>query len=78
MLPAALPRLPLIRTGDIMASPLFPVLLELYRCDESSSFKGLDGYYESSAAYQSYLRYRRNPYRSDDGKKLGRAQIVRG
>jgi poly(A) polymerase len=76
MLPAALPRLPLIRTGEIMASPLFPVLLELYRCDESSSFKGPDGYYESSAAYQSYLRHRRNPYRSDDGKKLGRAQIV--
>jgi poly(A) polymerase len=71
MLPAALPRLPLARTGEIMASPLFPVLLELYRCDESSSFKGLEGYYESSAAYQSYLRNRRNPYRSADGKKLG-------
>jgi poly(A) polymerase len=70
MLPAALPRLPLTRTGEIMASPLFPVLMELYRCDESSSFKGLDGYYESSAAYQSYLRYRRNPYRSADGKKI--------
>jgi poly(A) polymerase len=70
MLPAALPRLPLIRTGDIMASPLFPALLELYRCDESSSFKGLDGYYRSSATYQSYLRHRRNPYRSMDGKKL--------
>jgi poly(A) polymerase len=65
MLPAALPRLPLVRTGDIMASPLFPALLELYRCDESSSFKGLDGYYQSSAAYQSYLRYRRNPYRTE-------------
>ncbi|MDR1586053.1 MAG: HD domain-containing protein [Treponema sp.] len=76
MLPAALPRLPLIRTGEIMASPLFPVLLELYRCDESSSFKGPDGYYESSAAYQSYLRHRRNPYRSDDGKKLSRMQIL--
>jgi poly(A) polymerase len=75
MLPAALPRLPLIRTGEIMASPLFPTLLELYRCDESSSFKGLDGYYESSAAYQSYLRYRRNPYRSADGKKLNRGQL---
>ena len=61
MLPAALPRLPLVRTGEIMASPLFPTLLELYRCDESSSFKGLDGYYQSSAAYQSYLKYRRNP-----------------
>ncbi|AEF83626.1 putative RNA nucleotidyltransferase [Treponema primitia ZAS-2] len=72
MLPAALPRLPLIRTQEILESPLFPTLLELYRCDESSSFKGLDGYYESSAAYQSYLRNRRNPYRSADGKKLGK------
>jgi poly(A) polymerase len=76
MLPAALPRLPLTRTGGIMASPLFPTLLELYRCDESSSFKGLDGYYESSAAYQSYLRYRRNPYRSADGKKLNQRQLA--
>jgi poly(A) polymerase len=70
MLPAALPRLPLIRTGEIMESPLFPTLLELYRCDESSSFKGLNGYYQSSAAYRAYLKNRRNPYRSADGKKL--------
>jgi poly(A) polymerase len=75
MLPAALPRLPLSRTEEIMASPLFPTLMELYRCDESSSFKGLDGYYESSAAYQSYLRHRRNPYRSADGKKLRKGTI---
>ncbi|MDR3161731.1 MAG: HD domain-containing protein [Spirochaetaceae bacterium] len=71
MIPAALPRLPLARTAEIMASPLFPTLMELYRCDESSSFKGLDAYYESSAAYQAYLRYRRNPYRSADGKVGG-------
>ena len=70
MLPAALPRLPLARTGGIMESPLFPALMELYRCDESSSFKGLDGYYQSSAAYQSFLKHRRNPYRSADGKKI--------
>ena len=70
MLPAAVSRLPLIRTGEVMSSLLFPTLLELYRCDESSSFKGLDGYYRSSAAYQSYLKHRRNPYRSADGKKL--------
>jgi poly(A) polymerase len=76
MLPAALPRLPLVRTEKIMASSLFPTLMELYRCDESSSFKGLDGYYESSAAYHSYLRYRRNPYRSADGKKLGKQQSL--
>jgi poly(A) polymerase len=77
MLPAALPRLPLTRTGEIMASPLFPTLMELYRCDEASSFKGPDGYYESSAAYQDYLRYRRNPYRSADGKKLGARNLPR-
>ena len=75
MLPAALPRLPFFRTGEIMASPVFPVLMELYRCDESSSFKGLDGYYECSAVYQSYLRNSRNPYRCADGKKLNRMQI---
>jgi poly(A) polymerase len=77
MLPAALPRLPLVKTREILESPLFPTLLELYRCDESSSFKGLDGYYESSAAYQSYLKNRRNPYRFADGKKMGK-QGVRG
>jgi poly(A) polymerase len=78
MLPAALPRLPLVRTGEILESPLFPSLLELYRCDESSSFKGLERYYESSAAYQSYLRYRRNPYRSADGRKKGRSAGLHG
>ncbi|QQO10297.1 HD domain-containing protein [Breznakiella homolactica] len=72
MLPAALPRLPLTRTQNILESDLFPVLMELYRCDESSSFKGLEGYYESSAAYQTYLRNRKNPYRSADGKKNGK------
>jgi poly(A) polymerase len=71
MLPAALPRLPLVRTGEIMESPLFSTLMELYRCDESSSFKGMDAYYRSSAVYQTYLRRRRNPYRSADGKILG-------
>jgi poly(A) polymerase len=64
MLPAALPRLPLVRTREILESPLFPTLMELYRCDEASSFKGLDGYYKSSAAVKAYHRNRRNPYRS--------------
>ena len=76
MLPAALKRLPLTRTAEIMASSLFPTLMELYRCDESSSFKGLDGYYENSAAYQTYLRNVRNPYRSADGKKIGKNAIT--
>jgi len=71
MLPAALKRLPVTKTAEIMASPLFPTLMELYRCDESSSFKGLEGYYENSAAYRTYLRNVKNPYRSADGKKIG-------
>jgi len=73
MLPAALKRLPLTKTAEIMASPLFPTLMELYRCDESSSFKGLDEYYENSAAYQAYLRNLKNPYRYADGKKMGKS-----
>jgi len=70
MLPAALKRLPLTKTSEIMRSPLFPTLLELYRCDESSSFKPLDNYHENSAAYQGYLKNLKNPYRSADGKKI--------
>ncbi|MCL2205926.1 MAG: HD domain-containing protein [Treponema sp.] len=73
MLPAALKRLPLTKTSEIMASPLFPTLMELYRCDESSSFKGLDAYYENSAAYQAYLRNMKNPYRYADGRKVGKS-----
>lgn len=70
MMPAALPRLPLTRTQAALESPLFPLLLELYRCDESSSFKNQGGFYESCAAYRTYLRNVKNPYRSADGKKL--------
>ena len=70
MMPAALPRLPLTRTQAALESPLFPLLLELYRCDESSSFKDQGGFYDSCAAYRTYLRNVKNPYRSADGKKL--------
>ena len=70
MMPAALPRLPLTRTQTALESPLFPLLLELYRCDESSSFKDQGGFYESCAAYRAYLRNVKNPYRSPDGKIL--------
>jgi len=75
MLPAALKRLPLTKTSEIMRSPLFPTLLELYRCDESSSFKPLDNYHENSAAYQGYLKNLRNPYRSADGKKITKGSM---
>ncbi|MBU0927356.1 MAG: HD domain-containing protein [Spirochaetes bacterium] len=69
MLPAALPRVPPSSVGRILDDPLFPVLLELYRCDELSTFRGPDGYYEACAAYKAYLRNSRNPYRDSDGKR---------
>ncbi len=69
MLPSAIPNLPTFRTEEVMASPLFPELLELYRCDVSSTFRGPDGYYRACKTYRSFLKNRRNPFRSSDGKK---------
>ena len=77
MLPAALKRLPLSKTADIMSSKLFPTLMELYRCDESSSFKGLDSYYENSAVYQTFQKNTRNPYRTLDGKRLSTGKTTK-
>jgi poly(A) polymerase len=71
MLPAALPRLPPNRVEGVIDDPRFPILLELYKCDELSTFRGPDGYYEACAAYKAYLKNARNPWRSD-GKKLAR------
>jgi poly(A) polymerase len=67
MLPAALPRLPLSRTEEALESPLFPVLLELFRCDMSSTFMGPGAYYEACTAYRRYKRNVKNPYRKADG-----------
>ena len=50
-----------------------PVLLELYRCDELSTFRGPDGYYDACAAYKTYLKNSRNPYRESNGKRRGDA-----
>lgn len=63
MMPAALPRLPEFRTEKVMESPLFPLLLELYRADLSSSFAAEEGYYEACRVYRSFLKDRKNPYR---------------
>lgn len=72
MMPAALPRLPLTRVQEDLEHPLFPMLLELYRCDELSTFRGPDGYYQACAAYRQYLKNVRNPYRNPDGRKVQR------
>ncbi len=70
MMPAALPEIPSFRVEDQLRNPLFPVLLELYRCDELSTFKGPDGYYAACAAYKAWCKNTKNPYRHDDGRKI--------
>lgn len=76
MMPAALPRLPANRLEGVVDDPRFPILLELYKCDELSTFRGPDGYYESCAAYRAYLRNARNPWRDASGKKLALAWLA--
>jgi poly(A) polymerase len=75
MIPGALTGLPTVRVEKIMASPLFPVLLELYRCDLSSTYRGPGGYYEACNVYKAFLKHTRNPFRSADGKKLVRLYV---
>jgi poly(A) polymerase len=72
MMPAALPRLPLSRMEGVIDDPRFPILLELYKCDELSTFRGPDAYYEACAVYRAWLRNVGNPWRGPDGKKLVR------
>jgi len=63
MLPGALNQLPLYRTENLMDSPLFPLLLELYRADLSTTFQGPENYYQACSIYQNYLRLKANPFR---------------
>lgn len=74
MIPGALHRLPTRRTAALMRSPLFPALLELYRCDLSSTFRGPEGYYRACRVYKDFVKYERNPYRREDGKKALRSE----
>lgn len=60
MIPGALESLPDHRRDPLMASPLFPQLLELYRCDLSSSFRGPEGYYQACTRYRRFLKKSRN------------------
>jgi poly(A) polymerase len=59
MIPGALLRLPDHRRDPIMASPLFPLLLEVYRCDLSSTFRGPENYYAACTIYRRFLKTRR-------------------
>jgi poly(A) polymerase len=62
MIPAALKKLPLYRTEKLMDSKLFPDLLELYRADLSSTFRGPESYYEACRIFKTYIKKRDNPY----------------
>ncbi|HUX40552.1 MAG TPA: HD domain-containing protein [Rectinemataceae bacterium] len=75
MLPAALPRLPIQAAREAIEDWRFPLLLELYRCDELSTFRGPEGYYEACAAYREYRRHLRNPFRDEEGRKLMRLYV---
>lgn len=69
-IPGALERLPPHRSTPLMSSPLFPLLLELYRCDLSATFRGPDGYYRACTVYRRFLKHNANPFRDSGGKKL--------
>jgi poly(A) polymerase len=75
MIPGAMQRLPLYRTEKLMSKEIFPLLLELYRCDLSSTYRGPDGFYRACKIYRNFLRYRKNPYRTNEGKKLARLYV---
>lgn len=63
MVPNFLTALPSRTLEDLMLNPRFGDLLELYRCDLSSSFRGPDPYYEACRFVKSFRRNLRNPYR---------------
>ncbi len=70
MLPAGLGTLPVYKTEETMSSPLFPLVLELNRCDVSAGFHGLDDYYAACKAYRRFLKNKKNPFRDTAGKKF--------
>ena len=69
MLPAAISRLPAFRAQKELSSPWFPELLEVFRCDLLSTFRGPEAYYEACKAYRAYLKNTKNPFRTADGRK---------
>ncbi len=64
MLPAHIAEIPHRSIEPVLANPLFPKLLELYRCDISSSFRDPEGYYRACESYRRFKKLKRNPYRA--------------
>jgi poly(A) polymerase len=76
MMPAALKNLPPFRTEPVLASQLFPLLLELYRADLSSSYGDESSYYEACRIYKAYQRDQGNPYLAEK-RRNQRARAAR-
>jgi poly(A) polymerase len=72
MFPHAMNKMPPHRREKIMESELFPMLLEVYRADISSSYNELETYYEACRIYKNYLRERKNPFRSLKSARMHR------
>lgn len=56
MIPGALERLPPHRRDPLMRSTFFPKLLEVYRCDLSSTYRGPENYYRACTVYRRFLK----------------------
>ena len=82
MLPAALGRVRPEHAEELMDSPLFPRLLELYRADMLATFASPEPYYQACRLYQRHLRGRPLPQRTaTPGRRRGprpRARRFRG
>lgn len=75
MIPGISRTLPPGRIRETLSSPLYPLLLEVYRCDLSSTYRGPEGYYEACKVYRAFLKNNKNPFRSEDGKKMLRLYV---
>jgi len=75
MIPGLSRSLPTGRVREVLSSPLYPLLLEVYRCDLCSTYRGPEGYYQACKVYRSFLKNSRNPFRGEDGKKILRMYV---
>lgn len=75
MIPGISRTLPSGRIRETLSSPLYPLLLEVYRCDLSSTYRGPEGYYQACKVYRAFLKNNKNPFRDNDGKKKLRLYV---
>lgn len=59
MFPSFFASLPPSSIQQVLDNPLFPRLLELYRCDIASSYRSLEPYYKACTLYRAYTKKQR-------------------